>query len=116
MHHQPPGRHGHSGGGHPRTRRVLARRLLPAHRNGLDGQPQRTGSLLGSLSRQEYRISPAPEDELAELLRAAYGGDANIETMDNGMDIWVRPTSGGWVLARVADVNSPALLGVFQVR
>ena len=60
----------------------------------------------------------SPEDELAELLRSASGGDADVELTDTGIDIWVRPASGGLVLARVADANSPilaALLGVFQV-
>lgn len=61
----------------------------------------------------------SPEDELAGLLRAAYGGDADVEMTDTGMDVWVRPASGGWMLARVADMNSPvlaALLGVFHAR
>ena len=64
-------------------------------------------------------MSPAPEDELAALLRNACGGDADVELTDNGMDVWVKPASGGSIFARLADANSPvlaALLGVFQVR
>lgn len=60
----------------------------------------------------------SPEDELAELLRSASGGDADVELTDTGIEVWVRPASGGWVLARVAGMDSPviaALLGVFQV-
>ena len=61
----------------------------------------------------------SPEDELAELLRLASGGDADVELTDTGIDVWVRPARGGSVFARLADANSPilaALLGVFQLR
>lgn len=64
-------------------------------------------------------MSPAPEDELAELLRSACGGDARVERTADGLDVWVRPASGGVMFARMADAKSPvlaALLGAFQVR
>jgi hypothetical protein len=64
-------------------------------------------------------MSQAPEDEIAALLRSAYGGDADVEITDNGLNVWVRPAGGGSVHARLADANSPvlaALLGVFQAR
>lgn len=60
-------------------------------------------------------MSPAPEDEIAALLRSAYGGDADVEMTDNGLNFWVRPASGGSMHARLADANSPvlaALLGM----
>lgn len=60
-------------------------------------------------------MSPASEDELAALLRRAYG-DAEVEMTGDGMSIWVRPASGGIIHARITDLNSPvfaALLGVY---
>jgi hypothetical protein len=60
-------------------------------------------------------MSPRPEDEIAALLRSAYGGDAGVEMTDDGLNFWVRPASGGSMHARLADVNSPvlaALLGM----
>jgi hypothetical protein len=60
-------------------------------------------------------MSPPPEDEIAALLRSAYGGDADVEMTDNGLNFSVRPASGGSMHARLADANSPvlaALLGM----
>ena len=85
----------------------------------MDGAPQRPGGLLGTSSGRHTGMMPSPEDEIAALLRSACGGDADVEMTDNGMNVWVRPASGGSVFARLADANSPvlaALLGVFQVR
>ncbi len=64
-------------------------------------------------------MMPEPEDEIAALFRSAYGGDANVELGENGMNVWVQPASGGSVYARLEDANSPvlaALLGVYRVR
>ena len=61
-------------------------------------------------------MSPASEDELAALLRSAYGGDADVEVTDNGVTIWVKPASGGSIHARITDLDSAvfaALLGVY---
>lgn len=59
--------------------------------------------------------SPVTADELAGILRSACGGDAEVEATDEGFDIWVKPASGGYVFARIHDLNSPVLAGLLGV-
>jgi hypothetical protein len=33
-------------------------------------------------------MTPEAEDETAELFRRAYGGAANVELSENGMNVW----------------------------
>lgn len=62
-------------------------------------------------------VKPMSEDQIAALFRSAYGGDANVELSENGMNVWVQPANGGSVYARLKDAYSPvlaALLGVYR--
>lgn len=56
-------------------------------------------------------MKPAPEDEedvIAAFLRAAYGGDADVElTADGGMNIEVHPAKGGTIHAWLSGLSSP---------
>jgi hypothetical protein len=61
-------------------------------------------------------MNPMLEDEIAELLRNTYGGDANVElTGDGGMNIWVYPARGGSLHACLSGVNSPVLAALLSV-
>lgn len=64
-------------------------------------------------------MKPAPEDEedvIAAFLRAAYGGDANVElTADGGMNIEVHPAKGGTIHAWLSGLSSPVLHALLKV-
>jgi hypothetical protein len=63
-------------------------------------------------------MKPAPEDEedvIAAFLRAAYGGDANVELTNDGMNIWVYPAKGGSLHAYLSGVDSPVLRALLSV-
>jgi hypothetical protein len=63
-------------------------------------------------------MTPMPEDEIAALFRSAYGGDANVELRENGLNVWVQPANGGSIYARLEDADSlvlAALLGVYRM-
>jgi hypothetical protein len=82
------------------------------------GAASRRRCRVGASRGRDTGVKPTPEDEIAALFRSAYGGDANVELSEHGLNLWVQPADGGSVYARLEDVDSPvlaALLGVYRM-
>lgn len=56
-----------------------------------------------------------PEDELADLFRSTYGGDANVEITNDGVNVCIHPAKGGSLHAWLSGVNSPVLAALLSV-